>query len=86
MTGDDAHKKALNEAIAAATAHMLADGEIVVSWVVVAATRNYTGGGAVITVVGDDGMPQWEARGLLATAMRSVDHQEGEDRPSEEGT
>lgn len=76
----DTHQ-ALDEAVRAhAAAEIDPDGEVITSWLVVAATRRFDGGGAVIHLVSDEAMPQWEARGLLSTALRSVDRSEDADQ------
>lgn len=72
---------ALDDAIRAHVRDLQDDGEVVVSWVIAAATRTYEHGGAVLIAASDDSMPQWEARGILSTALRSVDRAEDDDQP-----
>lgn len=71
---------ALDDAIRAHVRDLQDEGEVIVSWVVAAATRTYDHGGAVLTAASDDSMPQWEARGILATALRTVSRVEDEDQ------
>jgi hypothetical protein len=59
------------------------DGEVVTSWLVTAATRRFDGGGVVIVALSDEAMPQWEARGLLTTALHYVDRSEDADQGEE---
>jgi hypothetical protein len=66
----------LDEALRAhAASAMYADGEVVVSWLALAAVRRYDGGGAVIHMPSSDVMPWWEARGILHEALASIDRQ-----------
>jgi hypothetical protein len=62
----------LDDAVRAHVASDLEPGEIVVSWIVVAATRVMDGGGNVILAPAGGCMPNWEARGVLAEALSIV--------------
>lgn len=48
-------------------------GEVIVTWLALAATRRYDGGGAVIHMPADEAMPFWEARGILGEALAAID-------------
>jgi hypothetical protein len=66
-------RAALDEAIRAHAATELdTDGEVIVAWIALAATRNVHGGGFVITML-HDRMPHWEAEGMLRRAVRNLD-------------
>lgn len=56
------------------------DGEVITDWIVLAGTRSYEGGGAVIHMVSDESLPQWIVRGMLATGMNAVDRIEAADQ------
>lgn len=62
----------LDDAVRAHLAGELKPGEILVSWIVVAATRVMNGGGNVVLAPCGDCMPNWEARGVLAEALSIV--------------
>lgn len=47
-------------------------GELVVGWVLLAATRNVQGGGQVLRVMSDPTMPPWQMKGILAEADDDV--------------
>lgn len=70
----------LDDAVRQHLASYVDDGEVIASWMVLAATRSAEDGGVVL-VETSEAMPQWEARGVLATAMRSVNHSEDDDQP-----
>lgn len=70
----------LDDAIKAYAEDIVDDGEVIIDWIVCAATRRYDGGGVVITLSGQDGMPEWQARGILTTALRMVDQQTDTDQ------
>jgi hypothetical protein len=71
---DDTKTRAqLDEAVRAHAAPQLnTDGEVIVSWITLAATRRYDGGGTVITLPSDSAMPFWEARGLLHESLAAI--------------
>jgi hypothetical protein len=72
---DQAETRAqLDTALRAHARHQLGtDGEVIVSWIVLAATRRFDGGGVVITLPSDQAMPFWEARGILGDALAAID-------------
>jgi hypothetical protein len=71
---DNTTRAALDDAVRAHAHHQLgSDGEVIVSWITLAATRRYDGGGTVITLPSDQAMPFWEARGILTEALASID-------------
>jgi hypothetical protein len=71
---EEATRTALDAALRAhAASAMYTDGEIVVSWIALAAVRRYDGGGAVIHMPSSDVMPWWEARGILHETLASLD-------------
>lgn len=73
---DDTTRAALDKAIRDhATSDLRADGEMIVSWLALAAVRRYDGGGAVITMPNGAAMPYWEARGILHEALAAIDRQ-----------
>lgn len=76
-------RAALDEAIRAANADRLSDGEIIVNWIVLAGTRNHHGGGYVLTTL-HDGMPRWEAEGLLRRGLKHIDYDVDEDTTTTE--
>lgn len=53
------------------------NGEIILSWLVLVGTRTPDDGGATITLVSDDGMPTWQAKGLLTEALDLTRNQGG---------
>ncbi len=70
-----------DEAIRALTEPAIESGEVITDWIVVAGTRNHEDGGVVITAAGPHAsMPQWQARGLLTTALRLIDRSEDGDQ------
>lgn len=77
MTDSDGiTRDALDKAIRDHAADDLrADGEMIVSWLVLAAVRRYDGGGAVISMPNGAAMPYWEARGILHEALAAIDRQ-----------
>lgn len=77
MTDPNHTRDTLDDALRAHVAEQLDPGEIVVTWIAVAATRSVDGGGHVIFTPHQDCMPNWEARGVLATALSIVDDFEG---------
>lgn len=69
-------RAALDEAIRAhAASAMNTDGEVIVSWIALAAVRRYDGGGAVIHMPCNDVMPWWEARGILHETLADIERQ-----------
>lgn len=80
MTDNDNPREALDAAVRGYAELMVTDGEVITSWMVVAGTRTFDGGGVVISMPHDEAMPQYEARGLLATALRGVDRTEDVDQ------
>lgn len=82
MSDDEPNTRAtLDEAIRAHAASVVdPDGEVITSWLVLCGTRRYDGGGVVLTLVHDDGLPGYEARGLLTTGLRMVDLSEDDDQ------
>lgn len=71
---DEVTRAALDKAIRDHAADDIrADGEVIVSWLVLAAIRRYDGGGAVVSMPSGAVMPYWEARGLLHEALACVD-------------
>lgn len=49
------------------TAH--ADGEVVISWLVLAATRDHTDSGCVLLMPSGTGIPTWQVKGMLIDAL-----------------
>jgi hypothetical protein len=43
----------------------LGPGELVVAWVVLAATRTPGNGGQVLRILSDESMPPWQVKGIL---------------------
>lgn len=76
----DEKRKVLDVAIADAAAPHLTDGELLTSWLVVVGTRHSEGGGVVIVLAHDDAIPQYEVRGLLTTAVATIDRVEDADQ------
>jgi len=67
-------RAALDDALRAHAAHDLADdGEVIVSWIALAAVRRADGGGVVILMPSDGVMPRWEVLGILYESLRSLD-------------
>lgn len=72
-TGDRT-RAVLDQAIRAhAASSMNPDGEVLVSWLTLAAVRRFDGGGAVISLPSSGVMPFWEARGILTEALAALD-------------
>lgn len=70
-----------DEAIRALMESAIETGEVITDWIVVAGTRNHEDGGVVITAAGPhESLPQWQARGLLTTALRLIDRAENGDQ------
>ena len=66
--------QALDAALRAhAAAHLTDDGEVIVSWLALAATRRADGGGVVICLPSDGVMPVWEVTGILHETLRVID-------------
>jgi hypothetical protein len=59
----------LDEAVRAAAEPYVQNGEVIVTWVVLAATRNYRDGGSVVVLPGESGMPLWTAKGIVHDAL-----------------
>lgn len=68
-------RRALNKAIAdhIEAADLLNEDEIIVNSVTIVGTRRVDGGGAVIFVGSDEGMPEWEVRGIVHTLITTLD-------------
>lgn len=47
-------------------------GEVIVGWVLLAATRTPNGGGQVLRVLSDESMPPWQIKGILVEAQDDV--------------
>lgn len=47
-------------------------GELIVGWVLLAATRTPDGGGQVLRVLADEAMPPWQIKGILVEAHDDV--------------
>lgn len=73
----DETRDALDLAVRAHAEDMVDDGEVITNWIVLAATRRFDGGGVVITMVSDDALPTYVARGMfhecLDTMRRNMD-------------
>lgn len=70
---DTASHEAIDQAIRDHAASELSpDGEVIVSWLALAAVRRHDGGGTVISLPSGV-MPYWEARGLLHEALAALD-------------
>lgn len=65
-------EKQLSDAIDAAAAEHLDDGEVVMTWVALVATGSFESGN-ILTLVSEDGMPSWQLRGILHTALLGLD-------------
>ena len=74
----------LDDAIRAHAQSLLTPGELIVAWVVLAATRRHDGGGVVIHMPSNDVMPAWEARGIIAEGLIAVGHGHGPDDDEDE--
>jgi hypothetical protein len=73
---EEATLTVLDEAIRAHAADVMSsDGEVIVSWLALAAVRRYDGGGVVIQMPSSEVMPWWEARGILHEALAFIDRQ-----------
>lgn len=71
---EDATLAALDQAVRAhAASDLNADGEVIVSWMALAAVRRYDGGGFVISMPSGTTMPYWEARGILHEALAMLE-------------
>jgi hypothetical protein len=73
------HQHDLDAAIRERAQPWLIEGEVIVAWVALAATRRYDGGGVVIHIPSHDVMPPWEARGILAEGLMAVSQPSLED-------
>jgi hypothetical protein len=79
---EEATRAALDEAVRAHAADVVhSDGEVIVSWLALAAVRRYDGGGVVIQMPSSDVMPWWEARGILHEALAFIDRQAATEQP-----
>lgn len=59
-------RERLDEALRAHMAGDLADdGEVIVSWIAIAATRRHDGGGVILYAGSDEALPRWEVRGMV---------------------
>lgn len=72
MSDVDGKMKALEDAVGVAMDSSLQPGEIVMTWVTLVATAGFDAG-QVYTLVPPDGVPSWQMRGLLTTALLSLD-------------
>lgn len=59
----------LDDAVRAAAEQYVQDGETIVAWVVLAATRNFRDGGSVVVLPCETGMPLWMAKGIMHDAI-----------------
>jgi len=59
----------LDEAVRAAAEPYVQNGETIVAWVVLAATRNFRDGGTVVVLPSEAGMPLWTAKGIIHDAI-----------------
>lgn len=66
----DEQVQRISEAVGAS--HSLRPGELVVAWVLLAATRDPDGGGQVIRMLSDPTMPPWQVKGILGDAQDDV--------------
>lgn len=73
MTADSETRDALDLAVRAHAEDLIDPGEVIVSWIVVLATRRFDGGGAVINLVSDDGLPTYVARGMFGESLSLMD-------------
>lgn len=81
-SSDEETRAELDTAVRAHAASQLEDdGEVIVSWIALAATRRYDGGGVVIHMPSDHAIPYWEARGILTEALTSIDRIADDDQP-----
>lgn len=62
----------------------LQPGEIVVGWVVLAATRHPNGGGQVLRLMNPTHMPPWELKGYLTEALDDVANEQYNTAPEVE--
>jgi len=70
MDGRHPHPAAaLDEHVRRAAGALVDPGEVVVSWVVLAATRNASDGGTVLFIPSNAAMPAWEAKGIVGDAL-----------------
>ncbi|GAA1401938.1 hypothetical protein GCM10009613_61080 [Pseudonocardia kongjuensis] len=66
MSDDKRTRDALDQAVRDHMAGELdADGEVIVAWMTIAATRSHDGGGVIIYAGSDEAMPRWQVRGLV---------------------
>lgn len=72
MDGRLPHPADLDDAIRAAAGALVDADEVIVSWVVLAATRNASDGGTVLVIPANAAMPGWEVKGIIADAQDSV--------------
>ena len=73
MTDNDRRKSDdLAAAIHAAAEPLVENGEVIVGWVVLAATRDARDGGTVLVIPGDRGMPGWAVKGMLTDGLDTV--------------
>jgi|tagenome__1003787_1003787.scaffolds.fasta_scaffold18418463_1 hypothetical protein len=72
MDGRLPHPADLDDAIQGAAGALVEPGELIVSWVVLAATRNASDGGTVLVIPSNAAMPAWEVKGILEDARDSV--------------
>jgi hypothetical protein len=73
LTVEPATGQALDAALRAhAAPHLTDDGEVIVSWLALAATRRADGGGVVICLPSDGVMPVWEVIGILHETLRAI--------------
>lgn len=64
--GDRDTRDVLDQAVREHMADELrADGEVIVAWIAIAATRSHDGGGVIIYAGSDEAMPRWQVRGLV---------------------
>lgn len=65
----------LGDAISSAAEPLIEDGEVIVAWIVLAATRTHRDGGTVVVLPSDNALPAWQVKGILADALDSVRRQ-----------
>jgi len=78
-SGEADTRAVLDSAIRAHAADLVDQGEHITGWLALACTRRFDGGGVVITLVSDDGMPVYEVRGILAETMAVVDRRSADE-------
>lgn len=74
-------RAALNDAIKAHAEPHVADGEVIVAWIVLAGTRSLDDGGATIALVSDSAVPRWQAKGMLVDALDLARRLDQDDDP-----